>query len=81
MKYSASDWILIIFYVYVTDENTEVMIETILQGEALIPFPLEEEFIVEVKDALGHILSWPRHLVIQRSDLVILFEHICPWLS
>ncbi|XP_042751513.2 uncharacterized protein LOC122194595 [Lactuca sativa] len=57
MKYSASD------------ENIEVMIETILQGEALIPFPLEEEFIVNVKDGLGHILSWPRHLVIRCSDL------------
>nr|KAJ0207771.1 hypothetical protein LSAT_V11C500246210 [Lactuca sativa] len=57
MKYSASD------------ENIEVMIETILQGEALVPFPLEEEFIVKVKDALGHILRWPRHLVIRCSDL------------
>ncbi|CAH1418455.1 unnamed protein product [Lactuca virosa] len=57
MKYSASD------------ENIEVMMETILQGEALIPIPLEEEFIVKVKDALGHILSWPRHLVIRCSDL------------
>nr|KAJ0191502.1 hypothetical protein LSAT_V11C800450430 [Lactuca sativa] len=65
----ASDWILIIFYVYVTDENIEVMIETILQGEALVHFPPEEEFIVKVKDAMGHILSWPRHLVIRCSDL------------
>ncbi|CAI9259970.1 unnamed protein product [Lactuca saligna] len=52
-----------------SDENIEVMIETILQGEALVPFPLEEEFIVKVKDALGHILSWPRHLVIRCSNL------------
>ncbi|CAH1450249.1 unnamed protein product [Lactuca virosa] len=37
--------------------------------ESLIPIPLEEEFIVKVKDALGHILSWPRHLVIRCSDL------------
>ncbi|CAH1421535.1 unnamed protein product [Lactuca virosa] len=37
MKYSASD------------ENIEVMMETILQGEALIPIPLEEEFIVKGK--------------------------------
>nr|KAJ0226450.1 hypothetical protein LSAT_V11C100049450 [Lactuca sativa] len=44
------------------DENVHVMMETILQGEALIPIPLEEEFIVNVKDSLGHILSWPRHL-------------------
>ncbi|CAH1439972.1 unnamed protein product [Lactuca virosa] len=58
MKYSASD------------ENIHVMMETILQGEALIPIPLEEEFIVKVKDALGHILSWPRHLVIRCSDLL-----------
>ncbi|CAH1423010.1 unnamed protein product [Lactuca virosa] len=57
MKYSASN------------ENIEVMMETILQGEALIPIPLEEEFIVKVKDALGHILSWPRHLVIRCYDL------------
>nr|KAJ0223304.1 hypothetical protein LSAT_V11C200071280 [Lactuca sativa] len=57
MKYSASD------------ENIEVMMETIFKGEALIPIPLEEEFIVKVKDALGHILSWPRHLVIRCYDL------------
>ncbi|CAH1453970.1 unnamed protein product [Lactuca virosa] len=57
MKYSASD------------ENIEVMMETILQGEDSIPIPLEEEFIVKVKDGLGHILSWPRHLVIQCTDL------------
>ncbi|CAH1447647.1 unnamed protein product [Lactuca virosa] len=57
MKYSASD------------ENIKVMMETIIQGEALLPIPLEEEFIAKVKDALGHILSWPRHLVIRCSDL------------
>ncbi|CAI9291110.1 unnamed protein product [Lactuca saligna] len=57
MKYCASD------------ENIEVMMETILQGKALIPIPLEEEFIVMVKDALRHILYWPRHLVIRYSDL------------
>ena len=45
------------FFIYVTDENIEVMMETIFQGEALIPIPLEEEFIVKVKDALGHILA------------------------
>nr|KAJ0211768.1 hypothetical protein LSAT_V11C400208720 [Lactuca sativa] len=69
MKYSASDCILIIFFIYVTNENIEVTMETIFQGEALIPIPLEEEFILKVKDALGHILSWPRHLVIRCSDL------------
>ncbi|CAH1443286.1 unnamed protein product [Lactuca virosa] len=37
-------------------------------GETLIPIPLEEEFIVKVKDALGNILSWPRHLVIRCFD-------------
>nr|KAJ0211082.1 hypothetical protein LSAT_V11C400191740 [Lactuca sativa] len=63
------------FYVYVTNENIEVMMETILQGEALIPIPLEKEFIVKVKDALGKILCWPRHFVIRCSDLVILFAH------
>ncbi|CAI9290686.1 unnamed protein product [Lactuca saligna] len=57
MKYSASD------------ENIEVMMETNLQREALIPILLEQVFIVKVKDALGHILSWQRHLVIRCSDL------------
>ncbi|CAI9277277.1 unnamed protein product [Lactuca saligna] len=38
-------------------------------ASALIPIPLEEDFIVKVKDALRHILSWPRHLVIRCSDL------------
>nr|KAJ0193080.1 hypothetical protein LSAT_V11C800436100 [Lactuca sativa] len=57
VKYSASD------------ENIQVMMETILQGDALLPMTLEEEFIVMVKDAPGYILSWPRHLVIRCSDL------------
>ncbi|KAK9071564.1 hypothetical protein SSX86_007992 [Deinandra increscens subsp. villosa] len=51
------------------DENIEVMIEICFQGEALLPFPLEEEFIEKVKDAPGYILMWPRHLVIQCSNL------------
>ncbi|CAI9261130.1 unnamed protein product [Lactuca saligna] len=45
---------------------------------ALIPIPFEEEFIVKVKDALGHILSWPRHLVIRCSDLCKKFKHTTP---
>nr|KAJ0208468.1 hypothetical protein LSAT_V11C500241660 [Lactuca sativa] len=51
------------------DENIQVMIEIPLLGESLLLIPLEEEFIVKVKDALGHILCWPRHLVIRCSDL------------
>ncbi|KAI3511047.1 hypothetical protein L1887_18189 [Cichorium endivia] len=50
-------------------ENIEVMMELCVQGEVSLPIPLEEEFIVKVKDVVGHILSWPRHLVIQCSDL------------
>ncbi|KAK9076248.1 hypothetical protein SSX86_004581 [Deinandra increscens subsp. villosa] len=53
----------------VSGENIEVMMETCVQGEALLPIPLEEEFVEKVKDALGYILSWPRHLVIRCSDL------------
>ncbi|KAI3829424.1 hypothetical protein L1987_03548 [Smallanthus sonchifolius] len=50
-------------------ENIEVMMEICVQGEAFLPIPLEEELIMKVKDAVGHILSWPRHLVIRCSDL------------
>ncbi|KAI3777726.1 hypothetical protein L1987_47528 [Smallanthus sonchifolius] len=50
-------------------ENIEVMMEVSIQGEALLPIPLEEEFITNVKDAVGHILTWPRYLVIRCSDL------------
>ncbi|KAI3683910.1 hypothetical protein L1987_84425 [Smallanthus sonchifolius] len=50
-------------------ENIEVMMELSVQGEALLPIPLEDEFTTKVKDAVGHILSWPRHLVIRCSDL------------
>lgn len=53
----------------VSDESIEVMMEMCVQGEALLPIPLDEEFIVMVKDAVGHILHWPRHLVIRCSDL------------
>ncbi|KAI3732930.1 hypothetical protein L1987_64142 [Smallanthus sonchifolius] len=51
-------------------EIIEVMMEICVQGEAFLPIPLEEELIMKVKDAVGHILSWPRHLVIRCSDLV-----------
>ncbi|KAI3763261.1 hypothetical protein L1987_53715 [Smallanthus sonchifolius] len=50
-------------------EIIEVMMEICVQGEAFLPIPLEEELIMKVKDAVGHILSWPRHLVIRCSDL------------
>ncbi|KAF5763678.1 hypothetical protein HanXRQr2_Chr15g0683151 [Helianthus annuus] len=56
------------------EEFLRVMLEICLHREALLPVPLEEEFIMEVGDAIGQILSWPRHLVIQCSDLVVLFS-------
>ncbi|KAJ0735616.1 hypothetical protein HanPI659440_Chr11g0434111 [Helianthus annuus] len=34
-----------------------------------IPDEEPVEFIIEVGDAVGHVLSWPRHLVIRCSDL------------
>ncbi|KAI3820358.1 hypothetical protein L1987_07904 [Smallanthus sonchifolius] len=52
-------------------EKIEVRMEICVQGEAFLPIPLEEELIMKVKDALGHILSWLRHLVIRCSDLPI----------
>ncbi|CAI9299081.1 unnamed protein product [Lactuca saligna] len=58
VKYSASD------------ENIQVMMETILQGDALLPMPPEEELIVKVKDAPGYILCCPRHLLIRCSNLL-----------
>ncbi|MFS8034523.1 hypothetical protein Hanom_Chr17g01582151 [Helianthus anomalus] len=45
----------------------QVVLEICLHREALLPFPLKEEFITEVGDAVGHVLSWPRHLVIRCS--------------
>ncbi|KAF5796781.1 hypothetical protein HanXRQr2_Chr08g0355831 [Helianthus annuus] len=51
------------------EEFLRVMLEICLHREALLPVPLEEEFIMEVGDAIGQILSWPRHLVIPCSDL------------
>ncbi|KAI3695170.1 hypothetical protein L1987_78159 [Smallanthus sonchifolius] len=50
-------------------ENIEVMMEICVQSEASLPISLEDEFIFKVKDAVVHILSWPRHLVIRCSDL------------
>lgn len=58
------------FCIFGTGENIEVFMETFMQGEALLPIPLEDEFIERVKDAVGHVLHWPRHLVIRCSDLV-----------
>ncbi|XP_076902989.1 uncharacterized protein LOC143557912 isoform X2 [Bidens hawaiensis] len=58
------------------DENMKVMMECSLKGEFMLPIPLEDELIIQVKDGVGHILSWPRHLVIRVSDLVILFTHV-----
>jgi hypothetical protein len=57
------------------------MMEICLQGEALLPFPLEDEFIEKVKDAVGYIVRWPKHLVIQCSDLVRLFPYADPFKS
>ncbi|KAJ0580220.1 hypothetical protein HanHA300_Chr04g0126701 [Helianthus annuus] len=54
-------------------ETAKVMMEVALQGETLLPIPLEEEYIEKVKEAVGHILSWPRHLVIRCSEMVISF--------
>ncbi|KAE8655814.1 hypothetical protein F3Y22_tig00117017pilonHSYRG00447 [Hibiscus syriacus] len=52
-------------------ENIEVMMEMSVQGDALLPFPLDEEFIYKVKDAVGFLVKWPRHLVIRCSDLSV----------
>lgn len=57
-----------------TGENAEVMMDIALQGQAKLPIPIEDEFIVHVSDAVGHILSWPRHLVIRCSELVIIYD-------
>ncbi|KAE8663032.1 hypothetical protein F3Y22_tig00113123pilonHSYRG00118 [Hibiscus syriacus] len=45
------------------------MMEMSVQEDALLPFPLDEEFIYKVKDAVGFLVKWPRHLVIRCSDL------------
>jgi hypothetical protein len=55
----------------VAEDITRVTVDVALQGLAELPIPIEEEFIMEVNDAVGHILSWPSHLVIRCSDLVI----------
>lgn len=55
----------------------DVLMQICLQGEALLPIPIEEEFIDKVKDAVGFILSWPRHLVIRCSDLVSTIGGFC----
>ncbi|XP_076938369.1 uncharacterized protein LOC143606498 [Bidens hawaiensis] len=52
-----------------TSENITVMMECSIKGDSLLPIPLDEEFIYKVKDGVGHILSWPTHLVIRSSDL------------
>ncbi|KAI7746773.1 hypothetical protein M8C21_029597, partial [Ambrosia artemisiifolia] len=40
-----------------------------LQKEAKVPVPIEEELVEKVEEVVGHVLSWPRHLVIHCSDL------------
>ncbi|KAI3695492.1 hypothetical protein L1987_78489 [Smallanthus sonchifolius] len=57
-------------------ENIEVMMEVCVQVEAFLPIPLEEELIMKVKDAVGHILSWPRCLVIRCSDLSVELDEV-----
>ncbi|KAE8683135.1 hypothetical protein F3Y22_tig00111213pilonHSYRG00118 [Hibiscus syriacus] len=52
-------------------ENIEVMMEMSVQGDALLPFPLDEDFIYKVKDAVGFLVKWPRYLVIRCSDLSV----------
>ncbi|KAE8720902.1 hypothetical protein F3Y22_tig00017996pilonHSYRG00070 [Hibiscus syriacus] len=55
----------------VKHNDLSVMMEMSVQGDALLPFPLDEEFIYKVKDAVGFIVKWPRHLVIRYSDLSV----------
>ncbi|KAL4573393.1 hypothetical protein LXL04_020196 [Taraxacum kok-saghyz] len=50
-------------------ENIQVIMDSFIQGDALLSIPLEEESIFIVKDAIGHVVSWPRHLVQKCSDL------------
>ena len=54
-----------------TGANIEVVMDSFVQGKELLPFPLEEQGIFIVEDAIGHVLTWPRHLVQKCSDLVI----------
>ncbi|KAE8712910.1 hypothetical protein F3Y22_tig00110221pilonHSYRG00091 [Hibiscus syriacus] len=53
----------------ITCENIKVMMEMSVQGDVLLPFPLDEELIYKVKDAVGLLMKWPRHLVIRCSNL------------
>ncbi|KAE8672344.1 hypothetical protein F3Y22_tig00111843pilonHSYRG00019 [Hibiscus syriacus] len=55
----------------VKHNDLSVMMEMSVQGDASLPFPLDEEFIYKVKDAVGFIVKWPRHLVIRCSDLSV----------
>ena len=54
-----------------TGENIQVVMESFVQGKELLPIPLEEQGILTVEAAIGHVLTWPRHLVQKCSDLVI----------
>ena len=54
-----------------TGANVEVVMDSFVQGKELLPIPLEEQGILTVEAASGHVLTWPRHLVQKCSDLVI----------
>lgn len=54
-------------------EVVSVIVDVALQKDAKIPFPIEEEYVILVEDAVGHIVGWPSHLVIKCAALVMLF--------
>ncbi|KAE8674381.1 hypothetical protein F3Y22_tig00111758pilonHSYRG00273 [Hibiscus syriacus] len=59
----------------VKHNDLSVMMKMSVQGDALLPFPLDEEFIYKVKDAVGFLVKWPRHLVIRCSDLSVKVQY------
>lgn len=49
---------------HLPEENARVSITRVVQGSALIPFPIQDEITI-VEQAVGTFVEWPRHLIVK----------------
>lgn len=44
--------------------NMRVVIDIVINAEALLPFPIKDDDISTVGQAVGYVMAWPKQLVI-----------------
>ncbi|XP_061998689.1 uncharacterized protein LOC133715981 isoform X1 [Rosa rugosa] len=44
--------------------NERVVVDIVIDAEAFLPFPIKDDDIFTVGQAVGYVMAWPKHLVI-----------------